>query len=97
MTTRDVDLLQRLQSADLAIRGLGCVLLILCALAGSGLYRVVHRLPAHPATPGELATAAAAVVSWACGWALLGEGKGLFRQVTVPGRHAGFDRTRKPS
>lgn len=96
MTTRDIDIVQRLQSAerwlaaDLAIRGLGCVLLGLCALAAWWLYRMVQRPPAHPATLGELATGAGAVISWACGWALLGEGQGLFRLVAVPGRYARF-------
>lgn len=92
--TRDIDILERLQSAerwlaaDLAIRGLGCALLALCALAAWALYRMVNRPLSHSATIGELAAGAAAVVSWACGWALVGEGKGLFRRVAVPGRHA---------
>ncbi|MBY8828949.1 hypothetical protein [Hephaestia mangrovi] len=99
MTTRDIDIVQRLQSAerwlaaDLAIRGLGCVLLGLCALAAWWLYRMVQRPPAHPVTLGEFATGAGAVISWACGWALLGEGQGLFRLVVVPGRHARFKPT----
>lgn len=97
MTTRDIHSVERWLAVDLAIRGIGCVLLGLCALAAWGLYRAVHRPPAHPATIGELAAGAGAVISWACGWALLGEGKGLFRQVAVPGRYARFTPKRTQS
>jgi hypothetical protein len=100
MTTRDIDMLEGQQSAerwlaaDLVIGGLGCALLALCALAAWALYRMVHRSPTLPATIGELAVGAAAVVTWACGWALVGEGKGLFRRVAVPDRHPRFTLTR---
>ena len=96
MTNRDVPLLQRLQAprrwpaADRAIRALGCAVLGCCALAAWTLYRAVHRPPAHPATIGELASGAASVICWALGWALVGEGQGLFRRVAVPGRHTRF-------
>jgi len=91
------DVLHRLQSAerwfvgDLAIRGIGCLLLGLCAAAAWWLYRLVHQPPAHPASLAELAAGALTVVSWATGWAALGEGQGLFKRVTVPGRHGPSD------
>ncbi|MGN6377284.1 MAG: hypothetical protein ACTHMG_17245 [Sphingomonas sp.] len=93
MTTHDLDLLERLQSpepwpaADLALRGAGGMLLALCAVALWVLYRLVQRPPLHPATLAELAAAAGSVITWGCGWAALGEGKGLFRRVVAAGRH----------
>ncbi|HEU4961538.1 MAG TPA: hypothetical protein VFT56_14175 [Sphingomonas sp.] len=69
---------------DLVIRALGCVLLGVCAITAWWLYRSVHRPPAHPADAGELTEGALAVLSWAGGWAALGEGQGLFQRIAVP-------------
>ncbi len=73
-------------AAQIAVRSAGLALLGLCAAAAWWLHRSVSQLPAHSATFLEFAAAALAVSSGCLGWALLGEGPGLFRLIPVPGR-----------
>jgi hypothetical protein len=85
-------ILRRLESdrpgwaAQIAVRSAGLALLGLCAAAAWWLHRSVHQLPHHSGTILEFAAAALAVISGCLGWALLGEGPGLFRLIPVPGR-----------
>jgi len=84
-------ILRRLESdhpgwaAQIAIRSAGLVLLGLCAAAAWWLHRAVAQT-SHGLTLLEFLAAALAVTSGCLGWALLGEGPGLFRMVPVPGR-----------
>jgi hypothetical protein len=87
-------ILRRLESerpgwaAQIAVRSAGLALLGLCAAAAWWLHRSVHQLPPHSAGLLEFAAAALAVTSGCLGWALLGEGPGLFRLIPNPGRIA---------
>lgn len=85
--------LQRLRwrAADIAIRGVGALLLGVCAVSVCWLYRSVHRPPTHTTSVLEFAAAALVVLCWASGWAAIAEGQGLFRLVEVPGRYAHLD------
>ena len=89
--------LQRLRSgerwwaADIAIRGVGVLLLGACAASADWLYRTDHRPPTHASGALEVAEALLIVLCWALGWAAVGEGQGLFRLVELPGRYAHFD------
>jgi hypothetical protein len=82
---------QRRWRADIAIRGVGALLLGIAAACACWLHRLAHRLPVH--TPGllDFCVAMLVVLGWGCGWAALGEGQGLFRLVELPGRHAPLD------
>jgi hypothetical protein len=87
-------ILRRLESdrpswaVQIAVRSAGVALLGLCAAAAWWLHRSVSQLPHHGATFLEFAAAALAVASGCLGWALLGEGPGLFRLIPNPGRIA---------
>jgi hypothetical protein len=82
---------ERWRAADLAIRAAGGAVLALGAAAAWWLHRSVNRAPGHQASVAELAAGLVVVLCWACGWAAIGEGQGLFRLVTVPGRHIGLN------
>lgn len=83
-------LIRRLESgkrwwaADIALRLIGLLLLGLCALAVTWLYRSVHQLPQHDANARELFAGLVAVQGWCCGTSLLAAGQGLFELVPVP-------------
>lgn len=85
-------ILRRLESdrpgwaVQIAVRSAGLALLGLCAATAWWLHRSVHQLPPHGATLLEYAAALLTVASGCLGWALLGEGPGLFRLIPVPGR-----------
>jgi hypothetical protein len=79
---------QRRWRADIAIRGVGALLLGVAAASACWLYRLAHRFPVHAPGLLELGVAMLVVLGWGCGWAALGEGQGLFRPVELPGRHA---------
>jgi hypothetical protein len=76
--------------AQVAVRGLGALMLALCIGAGTWLCRSVARPPAHSIAALEALAAAVVVAGWWFGTAFLVEGPGLFRLVPVPGRHGGF-------
>ncbi|MEP9357539.1 hypothetical protein [Sphingomonas sp. KR3-1] len=78
-------------AAQIGLRFGGVLLLGLCALAVWALTVSMHRPPLHAARPAEFSEAAASVIAWALGWALLAEGPGLFRLIPVPPRHIRFD------
>lgn len=73
-------------TAQVAVRSVGAVLLVLSAAMAWLLQRSVNQLPHHGVTCLEFAAAALAVASGCLGWALFGEGPGLFRLIPVPGR-----------
>ena len=78
---------ERWWGAELALRAVGLALLALCAAAIVWLYGSVHQLPRHEAGAGELFAGLAAVLGWCLGSSLAVAGQGLFKLVTVPGRH----------
>lgn len=85
-------ILRRLESdrpgwaAQIAVRSAGLALLGLSAAVAWWLHRSVNQAPSHGATLIELAAGLLAVASGCLGWALLGEGPGLFHLIPVPGR-----------
>jgi len=79
---------ERSSRTDIAIRGVGALLLGIAAACGCWLYRLAHRLPPHAPGLLEFGVAILVVLGWGCGWAALGEGQGLFRLVELPGRYA---------
>ncbi|MET0309370.1 MAG: hypothetical protein ABW023_11735 [Sphingomonas sp.] len=85
-------ILRRLESdkpgwaAQIAVRSAGLALLGLCAAAAWWLHRSVNQPPHHGATLLEFIAGLLAVASGCVGWALFGEGPGLFRLIPVPGR-----------
>src|SRR5579875_903656 len=88
--------MQRLRSgepwwqAELAVRGLGVVLLVACAADVRWLSRLAQGA-VHQASGVEFVAALLAALCWFAGWAALGAGPGLFRRVELPGRYAHFD------
>jgi len=74
-------------AAQIAVRSAGLVLLGLCAAVAWWLHRAVTQSP-HSLTLLEFLAAALTVTSGCLGWALLGEGPGLFRLIPNPGRIA---------
>lgn len=78
-------------AADIATRGIGTLLLGVCAASACWLYRSIHRPPAHAANVLEFAAAALAVLCWTSGWATVAEGQKLFRLVKATGHYTHLD------
>jgi len=74
-------------AAEVALRGLGLLLLCLCALAVGLLYRWVHQPPTHQPSARELLAGLAAVPCWCLGTSLTVQGPGLFSLVPDPRRN----------
>lgn len=77
---------ERVWAAEIVLRLSGLALLGACRFAVLWLARMVRVTPPHPATPAELAVAAAGFFCLTTGLALLFEGPGLFRLMPRPPR-----------
>ncbi len=78
---------ERWWAAEIGVRLIGLALLGIAAANSWLLRRFVLSLPAHGATAGEFALAAAAVAAFTLGCAFTAEGPGLFRLLPVPARN----------
>ncbi len=77
---------ERWWAAEAALRGVGLLLLVLCALAVWRLHLSMTRPVPHAARPLDYPLAASAVVCWWFGWAFAAEGPALFKLVPLPAR-----------
>jgi len=81
---------ERWWAAEIVLRALGLVLLALCLATSLWLYRSTHQPPLHEPYVMEWAGAAAIVMSWSAGGALLTVGPGLFERIELPARYVRF-------
>ncbi|TGX52879.1 hypothetical protein E5A73_14735 [Sphingomonas gei] len=81
---------ERWWGAECACRGLGALLLGLCATAFWWLHRSLNQAATHGPGPLEIAFAALAVAALGLGLAFVFEGPALFRLIPVPGHHLTF-------
>lgn len=70
--------------AEIALRGLGVLLLAAFWRVAQLVHRLTTTPPPHPASLGELGLCAASVVLLCGGLTLGGVGPGLFRHVPLP-------------
>jgi apolipoprotein N-acyltransferase len=82
---------ERWWGAECACRGVGAVLLGVCAAALWWLHRSLNQAGvAHGPGPLEIAFAAVAVAALGPGLAFVFEGPALFRLIAAPGHHLTF-------